>query len=386
MTIILSALLAAAQVAEESYLEVPIVGRFGETVTARGVDDALRAAESLGADHVVFTVDSRGGDPVAGRDVYQAIGKYDPRFRYHAIVRESTGTALGVLVWCDTISIRPGGKVGGMNVPLDEPMLAGIEPGVILLNVALMAGGEAGRHGHSAELVRAMIDPSEAVVAWTDEDGKPKVGRELPEGVSTDRLILDHPAGKVLTLDDRQAVEVGFAVADSLALSEWADLGPAGREMMEDAAEMERAKKAALRDGRKNYLIDQNRARREATRAAIERFLNLAHEWNPKLGTYSTYKENREIWDRYWEGGSTDTNRLTPEARQRWRDRTDVTAAALSKARGGVLEMRELEKEARRLGLPALYPNGALEEMRLDLELKIAMLVRERDQRFKEER
>src|SRR6185295_12404101 len=105
-----------------------------------------------------------------------------------------------------------------------------------------------------------------------------------------------------------------------------------------------------------------------------------------KLGTYSTYKETCHWWDRYWDGCGVDTSRLTPEARLKWKDRTDITVTALSKARGGVQEMKYLEKEARELGQEAFFPDGRLEEMRLDLELKIAMLIRERDKRFRDDK
>ena len=47
---------------------------------------------------------------------------------------------------------------------------------------------------------------------------------------------------------------------------------------------------------------------------------------------------------------------------------------------------RPVEKEAKELGQEAFFPEGKLEEMRLDLELKIALLVRERDKRFKDDK
>lgn len=393
-SLFLPCICAVSQVQENGYLEIPIVGHFGDQVTARGVEEALQAAASMGIKHIVFTVDSKGGDQLAARDVYQALKKREKAFRYHAVVQEATGVALAVVVWCDTVFIRCGGSVGGVNLAIDETRFPGVETSVVLLNLALMAGEDARRHGRSPELVRAMIDPSEEVHVFRDPDGKIRFTRDHPS-IPKDSMLLEHSPGKVLTLDSTLAAELGFAKAfdgdveelgKELGLAGWDSKGDAGRRAMTQAAHAERLRVTTLKDDRRQFLIDQNRRRREATKAAIERFMNLANEWHPKLDTYSTYKDRGAIWDGYWDGWTHDTGRLTPEARRKWRDRTDITTAALSKARGGVLEMKELEREAKSLGQQLLYPEGRLDEIRVDLELKIAMLVRERDKRFKDDK
>jgi hypothetical protein len=393
--ILAACLAAAAHAQENSYLEVPIEGRFGDQVTAQGLEDALKTAQCLGVKYIVFTVDSRGGDQVAARDLYNLLRKYDKAFQFHAVVREATGVALAVVVWCDTVFIRPGGNVGGVNLTIDEARYPGVDTSVVLQNIALNAGEEARRHGRSAELVRAMIDPAEAAYGWKDRKGAAQVSRWVPSDVNGSQFIVQHQAGKVLTLSDLQAVELGFArayegkVADlgcELGLKEWVSAGDAGQKAMTVATQAEQVRVAAAQGDRRQFLVDQNLRRRNATKASIERFLSLAHEWQPKLGTYSTYKETGRYWDNYWEGWTYDTGRLTPESRLKWKDRTDITVTALSKARGGALEMKFLEKEARELGQPALYPEGKLEEIRLDLEIKIAMLVRERDKRFRDDK
>jgi hypothetical protein len=395
ITFLASWMAAGAQAQENTYLEIPIEGRFGDQVTARGVEDALKIAECLQAKHIVFSIDSKGGDQVVARDLYNILRKYDKAFRFHAVVKEATGVALAPVVWCETVFIRPGGRVGGVNLIIDEDRYSGIEPGVVLMNVALNAGEEARRHGRSAELVRAMIDPTEAVTAWRDNDCKVCVSKGMPDGIPGEEFIVMHMPGTVLTLSDRQAVDLEFAapydgdvagLGQRLGLAGWVSAGEDGRRSMAKATQAETVKTAAALTDRRTFLIDQNARRRDAAKAAIERFLNLANEWQPKLETYSTYKERRVIWDGYWDGWTRETNRLTPEARRKWQDRTDVTVAALQKARAGVLEMKDLEKEAKGLSQPLTYTEGKLEEMRLDLELKIAMLVSERDKRFKDDR
>jgi len=383
---------ASAQPQENSYLEIPLEGRFGEQITARGLEESLKLAESLGVKHVVFTLNSPGGDQLVAKDIYNLLSKYDKTFQFHAFVREATGVAVAPLVWCETILIRPGGRIGGVNLVIDESRYPGIDTSVVLMNLALNIGEEAKRHGRSAELVQAMIDPGQAVNGWKDSSGRVQISPWIPNGVHTSDFILQHAPGAVLTLTDRQAVELRFAraydgpVADlgrELGFQGWRPKSDAARALMAHATVAEQAKTTATRSDRQQFLIDQNRKRRAATKAAIERFLNLAHEWHPKLETYSTYRETAHWWGMFWDGWY-DSGRLTLDARQKWQDRTDITVTALSKARGGVLEMKYLEKEARELGQEAFYPEGRLDDMRLDLELKIAMMVREREKHFRD--
>ena len=387
-------LAAAAQAQENPYLEIPLEGRFGDQITARGLEEALKTAQCLGVKHVVFTIDSNGGDQLVARDVYNLIAKFNRTIQFHAIVRVATGVAVSPLVWCETILVRTGGKIGGVNLVIDGSRYPGVETSVVLMNLALNAGEEAKRHGRSAELIQAMIDPGQAVNGWRDSAGRVQISRWTPNDIHSDDFILRHPPGSVLTLSERQAVELRFARAydgdaaglgRELGFTGWTLLSDAGRHAMTDATVAEKVKLAAASSDRRQFLIEQNRRRRTAAKAAIERFLSLADKWHPKLGTYSTIKETWYWWGTSWEG-CVDTGRLTPEARKKWKDRTDATVTALSKARGGVLEMKLLEKEARELGQEPLYPEGKLEEMRLDLEIKIAMLVREREKRFKDDK
>jgi hypothetical protein len=387
-------LAAAAEAQENPYLEIPLEGRFGAEITARGLEDAFALAQCAGARHIVFTIDSRGGDQLAARDIYNLIAKFDRTFRFHAVVRDATGVAVAPLVWCETILVRPGARIGGVNLVVDENRYPGIDSSVVLLNLALNAAEEAKRHGRSAELIQAMIDPGQAVNGWRDAAGRVQISRWTPNDIHSDDFILRHPPGTVLTLSDRQAVELRFArpydgdaagLGRELGLTGWTTAGDVGKDAMAHATVAEKARTAATSD-RRMFLIEQNRRRRVAAKASIERFLNLGNEWHPKLGTYSTYKETWFWWGTFWDGCGGDTGRLTPEARRKWQDRTDATVAALSKARGGALEMKELEKEARRLGQEPLFPEGKLEDLRLDLEVKIALLIREREKRFKDDK
>jgi hypothetical protein len=395
ISFLMTCLAATAQAQENPYLEVPLEGRFGTEITAQGLESALEAGLCPGVKHIVFIIDSQGGDQVAARDVYNVLARFDKVFTFHAIVREATGVAAAPLVWCESILVRPGARIGGVNLVVDPDRYPGVDPGVVLSNLAMNAGEEAQRHGRSALLVRAMIDPGQPVNAWRDAAGRVQISRFIPNGVHTDDFIVWHVAGSPLTLSDRQAVELRFARAydgdaaglgRELGYPDWTSAGDAGRLAMTDATVAERAKVATLASDRQRFLIDQNLRRRSAAKASLERFLNFAHTWDPKLGTYTTIRESHHWWAPWWDDCGGDRGRLTAPSRHQWRDRTDLTVAALSKARGSVLEMKHLEKEAQALGQKPLYPEGKLEEMRRDLELKIATLIQERERRFKEEK
>src|SRR5882672_2752071 len=292
MTAVLALSLMRSVLAQDgSYLELPLKGKLGEEITGSGVEKALKSAKAAGIRNIVFSVDSSGGDQMVCKDLVNLLGAADKDFKFYALVTEATGTAVVFIVGAD----------------------------VILSNIALNAGVQAKMRGRSAELIQAMIDPMEPVFAWKDA-GKVEFGRSLPKGTAKENILLEHKGGKVLTLTAAEAVALGFAekyeggadgLGKVLGVDGWAAKGNAGATMTEAAADEKKVQEGQKND-RQKFLIDQNRKRREATKTGIERCLDVAHSWNPKLGTYSTQKE----WGGYWDSnGGYDTGRLTPEAR-----------------------------------------------------------------------
>jgi hypothetical protein len=381
-------LTTAAWGQDGSYLEVPVKGKIGEEITASGIDKVLKGAKAAGIKNIVFTVDCSGGDQLVAKELINILGSADKDLVYYAVVQQAVGTGLLFTVRADKIFVRPGAKVGGVHLnTYKAEKETGVGADVILSNVALNAGVQAQQRGRSPELVRAMIDPSEPVCAWK-AGGKIEIGRTKPPGIAAGDVVLEHKTGKVLTLTDAQVVELGFAakfegsvqeLGKALGIENWVAKGNALATLTEAAA-ADKAQEDSAKNDRQKFLIDQNRKRREATKAGIERCLSVAHEWNPKLGTYSTQKE----WGGYWE--SYDTGRLTAEARQKWRDRTSITVDYLAKAMGGIVEMKKLEKEAKSLGQEPLFPEGKLDSMYEDLNITATMLERERDKRYRDDK
>jgi ATP-dependent protease ClpP protease subunit len=382
----------AAWAQDGGYLEIPLKGKLGEEITTSGLEKALQSAHSAGIKNIVFNVDSTGGDQLVCKDIANVLIKADREFKFTAVVTQATGLAVVFIVRADRIFVRPGAQIGGAKLSTAKiEQEAGVTADVILSNIALNAGVQAKERGRSPELIRAMIDPGEAVYAWKGANGKAEFGRRLPPDVAKENVLLEHKGGKLLTLSAEQLVALNYATAfdgpidalgKELGIAGWSAKGNALATMTQ-AATTEKAAEDTKKTDRQAFLIDQNKKRREATKAGIERFLDLSHEWNPKLGTYSTQKE----WSGYWDGAnSTDTGRLTPEARRKWQDRTDITVSALSKAIAGIVEMKKLEKEAKNLGQELMYPEGKLEIMYEDLNLTMTMIERERDKRFKDDK
>jgi len=387
--VLMMVLAQAVRAQDGGYIELPLKGKLGEEITASGVDKALKGAKAAGVKNIVFSVDSGGGDQLVARDLMNILSSADKDFKYYAVVQEAVGLAVVFIVRADKILVRPGAKIGGVRIDtLKAEKETGVGADVILSNVALNAGVQAKLKGRAPELVRAMIDSTEPVFAWKGTDGKPEFGRALPKGVAKENILLEHKSG-LLTLSDTQAVALGFAekfegsaadLGKTLGIEGWTSKGSALGTMTEAAATEKKDNDAAKTD-RQKFQIDQNRKRREATKAGIERCMEVAHEWNPKLGTYSTQKD----WGNYWEGYE-DSNRLTPEARRKWQDRTAITVDYLKKARAGVADMVKLEKDAKGMGQEAMYAAGKLETMYEDLGITIAMLEREWDKRFKDDK
>jgi hypothetical protein len=380
----------AAWAQEGTYLEIPVKGKLGQEITASGVEKALKEAKAAGIKNIVFSVDSAGGDQMVAKDLVNLLGNEDKSFAYYAVVQQAIGTSVVFIVRADKIFVRPGARLGGVFIDTTKAEQdTGVGADVILSNIALNAGVQAKMRGRAPELVRAMIDPLEPVFAWKDASGKPEFGRSLPPGTAKENILLEHKAGKVLTLSDTDAVALGFAqkfegtvaeLGKVLGIDGWTAKGNAHATMTE-AATAEKAATDAQKGDRQQFLIDQNKKRREATKTGIERCLDVAHEWNPKMGTYATYQE----WNGYWDGGG-DTNRLTPESRRKWQDRTAITVDYLNKARGGVVEMKKLDKEAKTLGQQPSYPDGKLDTMYEDLTLTVTMIEREWDKRFMDDK
>jgi hypothetical protein len=368
------------------YLEVPVIGRIGAQVRPEGIEKALTYAGAHAIPHVVFYVDSQGGDALAARSIHLLLEKHGRGLTYTAVVRDAVGVAMVFPVWCRDIFVMPGASMGGVHLNLDPARFGpGVTSGIILAAVALNAGAVAERHGHPADLIRAMVDPAETVAVWRDESGKWEYAQSLPPEVDRTHVeLLDGPRS-TLTLSAEQAVSLGLArlfdspidrLGKELGLPGWVSAGDAGKDAMA-GIEPPNTTKALAKAKHPQWLIDQNVRLREATKEAVEKYMNLANKWDPKLGTYSTIKEGD--WWGHWQ---YDTGRMTSKAKKEWRERTDTTIQALLHARQGIQEMIDLDRQAKGLDIESTYDDGKLQAYLKDVEAKIDLLQKHREQRY----
>jgi len=376
---------AAGSQAVNLYLEIPVQGRLGETVFAQALRSTLAHAKLKGVKHIVFAVDSPGGAIDEAAAIYRTMLQFGDDLTYHSIVRSCTGTCLVIPFLSETIHLQPGGKVGGSDQPWDKlpRRFAAQEEAVARAQIADDLAAEARRRGRKGDIIRAMIDPSDALAAWQIAEGEIVTGAAVPEDVPADRVIFRNERGAVLVLTFEQASRLGVPSIDGgadklgavLGLSNWKEYSSYGRDAMNRAVAA-RQRRAANAQTKFEDNVTRNIRMRETTKRAIEHNLKQAATWNP---TDASYAKLSAYWNAYWNPEATwTTNLWTPESQRRWRDRTEACLYFLARARDGVQSMMRLDKEAVSLGLSPTFQQQDLEFMLEDIRVKIDMLKRNR--------
>lgn len=365
------------------YLEIPIRGAFRETIFAQAVRSTLAHAKLKKVRHVVFTVDSTGGPIDEAAAIYKTLQQFKGNFRYHAILDKCLGGALVIPFQSETIHIRPGATIGGIDQDWESVprKYAGQEEAVVRAQIADNLAAEARRRGRPGFFIRAMINPNESLAAWTDNSGQIVFGPTPPADLPSDAAIFVHPAGSPLVLTFDQAITLGMPgfeggpdkLGAALGVANWKEESSYGRDTMNrHVAQRQRRianAQAAFEDN-----VTRNIRMRESTNSAIEHNLKQAAAWNPTEASYATISK---YWNAYWDPEATfDTSLWTPESRQRWRDRTEACMYYLSQARAGIQSMMRLDKEALTLGLSSTYQEDQLKFMLDDVESKLTMLRR----------
>lgn len=364
------------------YLEIPIVGRFRDTVFAHAVRSALSYANAKKIGHVVFTIDSPGGAIDEAGAIYRAIAQYEKNLTYHAIIKNCTGDALVVPFLCDTLHLQPGGTVGGSETWDKLPRkYVKKDAQVARAQIADDLVNEAQKRGRKGDLIRAMVDPADSLAAWRDKRGEVLMAPTPPTDLSADQLIFECKPGAVLLLNYEQATSLGIPtlkggaeeLGTGLGLPNWHEESSFGRDTMNRAVAAQR-KKASGAQARFEDDVTSNIQMRQTTRHSIEENLKQAATWNPTTASYKTLTAYSTM---YWNPSATwDTHIWTPDSRRRWQNRTEACLYYLDRARSGIEAMIRLEKQAVSLGLSPSYKEGDLQAMLEDVNIKIEMLKR----------
>lgn len=214
------------------YVEVPMIGMFGQEVTAEGIQNALRmAAENPHIHHVVLMIDSNAREGSLLDD--KVVGVHQDRLEVHTVIHDATVLATFPVFFCDSIFITEGGHIGGL--PLHRYVPQGSEE-VIAKMVGIYANqlaSAAEQHGHNPDIVRAMIDQNKSIHYWR-ERGVIHVSNTAPDStfsVDDYEHITSHISGETITLDYDQAVKLELAypieefdavwVGDQIGVDRW---------------------------------------------------------------------------------------------------------------------------------------------------------------------
>jgi hypothetical protein len=367
------------------YLEVPIIGVLGQSVFAEGISSALAYAVRHGIQHVVFVIDSAGGDVDETREIYKTLKRFQEPLTFHGIFRKCQGEALAVGVWCDTVHLPPGGRLGGPFGSASAPASKddAEEREIVWAQIAFKVVKETGRSGRPAEFVRALIDPSERLAGWKDENGVVQTGIEPPEGTPKERIIFQDGEGQVLELTQEQAVALGMPafrggapeLGEALKLKSWTAESDYGLKAMErTAAQRQQRAKAAVAAFEEK--VKRNVSRREAASLQIENSLKEAAGWDPTKGSYETYSQ---YWNWGWGwSGSSSASQWTAESQRRWKTRTDACMFYLQSAGKALVVMKRLDAEAVKLGLEPSFKSGEVDEWLKDIQVKLVALQKHR--------
>jgi len=191
------------------YLEVPIRGVFGHDVLPRAIEDSLEFAVRRKIEHVVFVIDSPGGDVWAADAIAELLERFSDHVTCYAVVERAVSAAIWVAFSCERIYVTPSSAMGAAVVfDRDETTGDAAVDGKITSAYAAILGGIAERHGRSASIARAMVDPLAELYSYLDEHGERHFAPAPPDEGEFETI---DSALNVLTLTGDEMLRLGIA-------------------------------------------------------------------------------------------------------------------------------------------------------------------------------
>ena len=379
------------------YLIVPIKGELGTDVIAGAVARAISYAKRYRVPHLVFVVDSPGGNLDEVLMINRIMRKNHGPLTFHAVVQRCQGAALAIPLMCDTLYVLPGATIGDTEQALGEgsQKFGDEDEQVLRTELARRAFEYAISQGSPGVIVRAMIDPLEELTAWKQPDEELGMATILPDDVPAESVIFTTKAGEMLVLDYDQITALGVPSLEGgvsnlgavLGIEGWQAESDYGVKTMAQLAD-QRHKQQASKDVRFKQQLQANLLKRETTQSSIENNIQQAQFWDPTEGDYATYTKRygggwgnrgrrRDRDDYYYAPGTT----FTRESRSEWQRRSDLTMGYLRKAAKACKSMKRLDAEAFELGLTPIYKEGELDTMIQDMDVKFQFVEKQRNRR-----
>lgn len=381
-----------------TYLVVPITGAFGEDVFARAVQKVLAYAWRHRIQHIVFEVDCADLSSLEEtREVYRQLDNFDDRLTYHAVVKRAGGAALAIVLMADTIHPLPGATLGGVTLEAGPDDDAD-EVATLRRSLANRAATVAAERHRNGPVLAAMLDPERSLAIWLTPSGAPVVGAEPPADLPAELLVARCGPDALLTLSGDQLARVGLRTYDgdvaglgaALGIEPWtAEGGYGAKTMAKVAADERKAREQAA--SRFDRQAERALAKRDELYEALAHDMQQAARWDPAAEAnddYATYKRQGWTWnwgDQGYAGHSesVDTNILTKDSKQRWRQRTDACGRYLTKALRAAKSLGRAEERVAKLGLDRRSDEDELKRLQSDVQARIAFL---RENRDREER
>jgi hypothetical protein len=204
------------------FLVIPLTGTFGEDIVPMGVKPSLEWAVKNKVKHIVFTIDSDGGQVWAAEAIRDMMVKHENDLTYHMVIKKAMSASIWVVFTSHRIAALPASTLGAAvafsrnttgEAEVDEK-----------LNSALAArlASAAEARGHSGHLVRAMILTKYDLFAAKGEDGKWRIVHDRPNNGQVETLS-DGTRVVTLTADemDRYGVASKLASGADKDLAKW---------------------------------------------------------------------------------------------------------------------------------------------------------------------
>ncbi len=339
----------------EQYLVVPISGVFGEAVGPTGVRDALDHAARRGIEHVVFTIDSPGGQVWAADEISEVIANRDPSVRCYALIDNAISAAIWVALGCERIFIRSDGTIGGAVAYSQSNTTGAVEVDAKLNSIlAAKLEGVCARNGHAPEIARAMVVYDAWLYAWEDGEGGYRFSNSLKLGATK----LDD-SRSVLTLTGPQVERYGLgdifdgpveSLGDELGLESWELASAYGSAAMRRGQRSLRDR-AALLDSRAKLYVE------------FALWAERINDTLPEDGSYNIH-----------EGGA-----MTSPSIRLWRERTDACLSACQELSAVIRDLDRIAAKARRLGMDDFLDREDIGVWRTNLDAMMAQLKRNRN-------
>jgi hypothetical protein len=373
---------AKVKATDNSYLEVPIVGDVGLDVSADAIANILRYANTHGVRHLVFVVDSAGGDLDEAVEIYDLLRLARGKPVGHVIVRRCIGPALAVAFWAKDLRFLSGARLGVLPRAAEGEVDS--ELALSRAQLAYKVVSETGKKGLGAEILRAIVDPDATLCVWRGDDGKPAFDAVCPSGVAAADVIIKVSPGATLELTEAHARALGMPefsggaaeLGAHLGLKGWVAESDYGVRTMTRIA-LEKRKAATAKQAAHDAKVTKNMSRRATTNDYVSHCLQEAAAWDPTKGSYALYATYYD-WGWGW-GADTSGKKYTLESQKKWKTRTDACSYYLASAVKGLKQMRTLDKEAVKLGLDPTYPAGEIEKLLMDLGVRLRTLAQHRD-------